>query len=38
LKRIALILCLIGVAGVLYLGAYEKPAHLDLKTVGAIAH
>jgi hypothetical protein len=38
LNRFALILCLIGVIGVVFLGSYEKPQKLDISTVAAIAH
>lgn len=37
-KRAALILCCIGVIGIMFLGAYQKPEKLDISTVAAIAH
>lgn len=38
MKRFAFILCCIGVIGVMFLGAYQKPVKVDISTVAAIAH
>lgn len=38
LKRTALLFCFVGVTGLLFLGALEKPERLDLNTVAVIAH
>jgi hypothetical protein len=37
-KRLALLLCFIGVVGTVFLGVYQREPHLDIPTVAAIAH
>lgn len=38
LKRTALLLCFIGITGLLLLGAFQEPPMLDLDTVAMISH
>lgn len=38
MKRVALLLCFIGISGILFIGAMEKQPRFDLATVAAISH
>jgi len=38
MKRVALILCFIGVAGILAISAWEKQPYIDEMTIAVIAH